>query len=252
MTGDGLSDLVRIRSGEVCFWPNQGYGNFGCKVVMANPPDFDFLDGFNQSLLRLVDINGTGTTDLLYLGGKNPTIYHNLSRNAWLDGKTIPSFPGMDATKDVQVVDILSRGTACLVWSSSLPSDLGRQLRYLDLMKEGKPYLLTTVDNNLGWVTQVEYLPSTHHYAMDQKAGRVWTSNLPFPVQCVSRSTSIDRISGNVFETTYTYHDGYFDGVEREFRGFGMAETRDTENFSDVSHLHGFQILIKHIIFLQL
>jgi RHS repeat-associated protein len=240
MTGDGLSDLVRIRSREVCFWPNQGYGNFGSKIVMANPPDFDFPDGFNQSLLRLVDINGTGTTDLLYLGGKNPTIYHNLSGNAWLDGKTIASFPGMDVTKDVQVVDILGRGTACLVWSSSLPSDLGRQLRYLDLMKEGKPYLLTTVDNNLGWVTQVEYLPSTHYYAMDQKAGRVWTSNLPFPVQCVSRSTSVDRISGNVFETTYTYHDGYFDGIEREFRGFGMVESRDTENFSDVSHLHGY------------
>ena len=26
MTGDGLSDIVRIRNGEVCYWPNRGYG----------------------------------------------------------------------------------------------------------------------------------------------------------------------------------------------------------------------------------
>ena len=34
MSGDGLSDLVRIRSGEVCYWPNLGYGRFGAKVTM--------------------------------------------------------------------------------------------------------------------------------------------------------------------------------------------------------------------------
>ena len=32
MSGDGLSDLVRIRNGEVCYWPNLGYGRFGPKV----------------------------------------------------------------------------------------------------------------------------------------------------------------------------------------------------------------------------
>jgi hypothetical protein len=26
MTGDGLGDLVRIRNGEICYWPNKGYG----------------------------------------------------------------------------------------------------------------------------------------------------------------------------------------------------------------------------------
>ena len=34
MSGDGLSDLVRIRNGEVCYWPNRGYGRFGAKVTM--------------------------------------------------------------------------------------------------------------------------------------------------------------------------------------------------------------------------
>ena len=32
MSGDGLSDLVRVRNGEVCYWPNLGYGRFGARV----------------------------------------------------------------------------------------------------------------------------------------------------------------------------------------------------------------------------
>ena len=38
MSGDGLSDLVRIRNGEVCYWPNLGYGRFGAKVTMDRSP----------------------------------------------------------------------------------------------------------------------------------------------------------------------------------------------------------------------
>ncbi len=29
MTGDGLSDLVSVEQGCVCYWPNTGYGKFG-------------------------------------------------------------------------------------------------------------------------------------------------------------------------------------------------------------------------------
>lgn len=38
LSGDGLTDLVRIRNGEVCYWPNLGYGRFGAKVTMDNAP----------------------------------------------------------------------------------------------------------------------------------------------------------------------------------------------------------------------
>ena len=36
----------------------------------------------------------------------------------------------------------------------------------------------------------------------------------------------------NRFVTRYAYHHGYFDGEEREFRGFGMVEQWDTEEFA--------------------
>ena len=44
-----------------------------------------------------------------------------------------------------------------------------------------------------------------------------------------SRSTT--QISGGRLTTEYRYHHGYWDGVEREFRGFGMVEQLDTETF---------------------
>ena len=63
MSGDGLTDLVRIRNGEVCYWPNLGYGRFGAKVTMDNAPWFDRPDLFDQQRIRLADIDGSGTTD---------------------------------------------------------------------------------------------------------------------------------------------------------------------------------------------
>ena len=47
VSGDGLTDLVRIRNGEVCYWPNLGYGRFGAKVTMDNAPLFDHPDAFD-------------------------------------------------------------------------------------------------------------------------------------------------------------------------------------------------------------
>ena len=51
----------------------------------------------------------------------------------------------------------------------------------------------------------------------------------------------IDHISKTKLVTTYKYHHGYFDGREREFRGFGRVDQFDTETFEDFtgSSLHG-------------
>ncbi len=51
----------------------------------------------------------------------------------------------------------------------------------------------------------------------------------------VERVETYDRISRNRFVTRYAYHHGYFDGDEREFRGFGMVEQLDTEEFAALS-----------------
>lgn len=68
MSGDGLTDLVCIRNGEICFWPNIGYGQFAPKITMDNVPWFENDDSFNPKSILLADVDGSGTTDILYLG----------------------------------------------------------------------------------------------------------------------------------------------------------------------------------------
>ena len=83
MSGDGLTDILRIRNGEVCYWPNLGYGRFGAKVTMDHAPWFDAPELFNQRRIVLADIDGSGTTDILYLSSEGVQVYLNQSGNSW-------------------------------------------------------------------------------------------------------------------------------------------------------------------------
>ncbi len=240
ISGDGLTDLVRIRNGEVCYWPNLGYGRFGMKVTMDNAPWFDAPDLFDQRRIRLADIDGSGVTDIIYLGSDGVQIYFNQSGNSWKEVQTLTQFPRIDDLSAVMAVDLLGNGTACLVWSSTLLGDARQPMRYIDLMGGQKPHLLIRTINNLGAETEVEYAPSTKFYVRDRRDGKPWITKIPFPVHVVERVITKDHISRNRFVTRYIYHHGYFDGIEREFRGFGMVEQFDTEEFDVLSDSDDF------------
>lgn len=232
MSGDGLTDIVRIRNGEICYWPNLGYGRFGKKVGMDNAPVFDSPDSFNPAYLRLADIDGSGTPDIIYLGKKKFTCWMNLSGNSFSTAPfEIDSFPEIHNRAKVTVTDLLGNGVACIVWSSPLAKDGHAPLRYIDLMNGKKPHVMVSYKNNLGKEVFLEYAPSTKFYIEDKLAGRPWTTKLHFPVHCISKTETRDRISGYRFVSSYKYHHGYYDHAEREFRGFGMVEQTDAEHF---------------------
>ena len=229
LSGDGLTDLARIRNGEVCYWPNLGYGRFGAKVSMDGSPWLDTPDGFDPARIRLTDIDGSGTTDIVYLHGSGVRLYFNRSGNSWSEARHLDIFPAVDELSSVVATDLLGNGTSCLVWFSPLPGENGRSLRYVDLMGGQKPHLLIRTDNNLGAETRLTYRSSTHFYLQDELEGRPWITRLPFPVQVVERIDTLDHITGNRFVTRYAYHHGFFDGVERELRGFAMVEQWDAD-----------------------
>lgn len=230
MSGDGLTDLVRIRNGDICYWPNRGYGRFGAKVTMDHAPHVDAPDLFDQRRLRLADIDGSGTTDVFYLGRDGVRFWFNQAGNSWSDTQQIDGFPATDSATSVDVVDLLGNGTACLVWSSSLPGDARRPMRYMDLMGGQKPHLLASVTNNMGTETRVQHAASTRFYLDDLAAGTPWITRLPFPVHVVEQVEMRDAVADTKLITRYAYHHGYFDGEEREFRGFGLVEQWDTES----------------------
>jgi RHS repeat-associated protein len=231
VSGDGLADLVRARNGEICYWPNLGHGRFGAEVVMDDAPLFDHPDRFDPRRLRPTDVDGTGPIDLIYLGGERVDVYLNRMGNGWAPKQSLAAFPPVDDVAAVTVADLFGRGTPCLVWSSALPGDSGRQVRYVDLMG-AKPHLLTRVRNNLGGETVVGYSTSTASYLADKAAGTPWATRLPFPVHVVEKVETYDHISRTRFVSRYRHHHGRFDGVEREFCGFALVEQEDTEQLA--------------------
>ena len=192
----------------------------------------DKPEHFNQQYIKLADIDGSGTTDLFYFGNGMVQYWFNQAGNSWSQGGTIHYFPPVDALSSVALIDITGKGTLSLVWSTKLPGREKQQLSYVDLMGE-KPHLLVEVNNHLGKVTRIKYVPSTQFYLEDKEKGNPWITKLSFPVQVLETVETIDEISGSRLTSRYRYHHGYFDGKEREFRGFGMVETIDTETFEE-------------------
>ncbi|MBS1598318.1 MAG: penicillin-insensitive murein endopeptidase [Bacteroidetes bacterium] len=230
MSGDGLTDIVRIRNGEVNYWPNLGFGKFGAKVGMDNAPLFDHEDLFDPSLLRLADIDGSGTTDIIYLGQNKLRIWLNKQGNSFTEQPVwINPFPDINKEIKISVADLLGTGLSCICWSSPLPNGKEAPLRYIDLMSSKKPHILTRYANNLGKEVILEYTPSTKFYVDDKLAGSPWVTKLHFPVQCLSKTTTYDRIRKTRLSTEYSYHHGYYDHAEREFRGFGRVDQKDSE-----------------------
>lgn len=232
MSGDGLVDIVRVRASDVCYWPNLGHGRFGAKVTLDGCPRFDTPDLFDPKRVQLADIDGSGPADIAYLGRDGVRLYFNQAGNGLSAATRLASLPPVDALSRATFVDLLGQGTATLVYSTPLPGPNARRVTYVDLMGGRKPHLLESVVNNLGAETRIAYVASTRFYLDDKAAGKPWLTRLPFPVQVVERVEHVDRVAKTRLVTTYSYHHGFFDGVEREFRGFARVEQRDAESFS--------------------
>ena len=232
MSGDGLSDIVRVGNGSISYWPNRGYGDFGPMVAMRNAPVFDRPDLFDPRRVRFADIDGTGTADIVYLSETGAVVYFNQAGNGWSTGTTVP-VPTANTLTSVRVADFLGTGTACIVWSSRNPADAQASLRYVDLLASTKPHLLVNVQNGLGGETKIAYAPSTRFYLQDRAAGRPWATRLPFVVQTVARVEMVDHVAATRSVSHYRYAHGFYDGVEREFRGFARVDHWDAEFVSD-------------------
>lgn len=232
MTGDGSLDLVQVQNGRVRYWPQIGRGTFGDEVLMDQPP---FLDAeFDTRRVRLVDLDGSGTADLVYIGAGEITYWSNASGNALVDEGVLSETPFIDDISSATIVDFLGDGTPCLVWSTPLASHSQAPIQFLQLTSGVKPRLLLSVDNSMGQVTNLVYSTSGTHYLRDKQSTRPWITKLPNHQTVVDEIELIDHIGGTRSVSQFEYHDGYFDGEERLFRGFGLVDQYDTEFLQDI------------------
>ena len=190
--------------------------------------------GSTQPVLRLADVDGSGTTDLIYLDGDGARIWLNQSGN-----RSPTPRPGDRRSPAVDIARRRSRSPTCSA-RHRLPglvvaaagATRSRPLRYIDLMGGGKPHLLAAGAATTSAPRRRSTTPrppgSTWRTG---RAARRGSPGCRSPCTWWNGSRRFDRVSRNRFVTRYAYHHGYFDGVEREFRGFGMVEQYDTEAY---------------------
>jgi hypothetical protein len=166
MNGDGIMDIVRIRLGDVRYWPGRGDGTFGtgamgCAsgtfttgyVQMEGSPWFSDPDGTG---LRIDDVNGDGTADLVQIRMNGIDVWYNIDGKSWGSRQIVPNTPPTTSlhVSRVRLVDMNGSGTIDILWGT------GNGYKYIDLSGGKRPWLLSRVENGLGKTTEVSYTTS--------------------------------------------------------------------------------------------
>ncbi len=228
LLGAGSAQRVCLVNGRIDCWPVLGYGRFAPAVTPANAPRV--AGGFDVTRVYLADLDGSGPADVIIAHADRLEIFINRSGNSFATAPLVLPLPAAYAAREqVSFADLFGTGTQCLIFSTDDP--VPRSWTY-DFCNGQKPYLLQSVDTGSGTTTRVTYGSSVGFYLDDKSAGRPWITTLPFPVQVVTRLERYDAISDTRQVSTYRYRHGYYDGVEREFRGFALVERQDAETLT--------------------
>lgn len=216
MDGDGINDLVLVRDGRVIVWAHNGNGDYDAGQPLLNPPTDVVSD---DSQIQVAELNGDGLGDLLVVSNRSVTYWLNLGDGSLSEPITLQNTPAYNANDTaLRIADMDGDGKDDLLFSS--PSGMS----YVDFSTGPQPFLLKSVDNGLGRTIHITYKSSIEDYVADWDANNPWEINLPFPVQVVNRVVVHDANSGDDYTIDYHYRDGYYDGIQKEFRGFVRSQ----------------------------
>lgn len=238
MNGDRMEDLVQVQDGYVAYFPGKGMGEFDAEVVMNHPPEGL---GSLASKLELSDLNNDGLADLILVGNETIRVWFNAADGGFKPETLFEGTPSTTGISAHRFADMDGDGFRDLLITNE---SAGNRYQYVTFNQGIHPNLLTSIHNGLGMETTIEYRSSTADYLADRDTGTPWNSKLPFPVQVVSRTVVKDNLSGQQYLTDYHYRDGYYDGQEKEFRGFGEVrkQERGGAGAPGLASLHGFDV----------
>jgi RHS repeat-associated protein len=225
LNGDRVPDIARITSSFVSITAGLGYGRFAAAISVPIP-DLT-LDDAQLSHASLIDINGDGLADLVIERAAPGELWYwlNLGNYSFSHRKIITGMPvaiGVNAA--TRWADLNGNGTVDLVYADSTATPRLQTVDIGQLINGGAtPNLLVRSANGIGRVTTLTYQSSTTCALADAAAGHPWPDAMPNPVQVLSSSTTSDSL-GHQYVTQFRYHDGYYDPVEKQFRGFASAE----------------------------
>jgi RHS repeat-associated protein len=216
MNGDGLLDAVLVRDGVVAYQLNLGHGRWSQIIEMQA------LTSTWEHDVSLVDVTGDGLADLVTVLVDRVLVAINRNGRRF-DLMTISSaqtveglLPERDSGTQVRFADMNGSGSTDIVWLEAT----GR-VRYLELFAT-RPHLLARVENGLGRVTTIRYGSSAEHLSRSGGPG-AWNHHLAIPMLTVDEIQQWEMAGGVPQVSRFQYRDGYYDGRERQFRGFGSV-----------------------------
>ena len=223
MNGDGYNDVVEVQgSGSMRFRINYGWGEFSewraASGVQIPASDLDKVD--------LEDLNGDGISDVVVVSSTQVRYAINRNGSAFDAFETITSsdiagdLPVRSEGDVVLYADMNANGSEDIVWF-----DASGEVKYLELFPV-RPNLLSRIDNGIGSIQKVSYTTSALQEASARADGSPWTRSLSLPMNIVESTDTFVTLTGDEDGqglhdvTRYTYRDGFYDGVEKQFRGF--------------------------------
>jgi len=240
MTGDGLPDVVQVRSGHVEYRMNLGHGRFADPIVMAGSPRLARRIGSGEQIL-LADVDGDGCSDLIRLLPDRLELYLNRSGQGFAPPQVIDVMPppfGGTAT----VVDFDGNGSAGLLYNSLRHGQVG----YVRVgwRRSAPAFGLVSVNNGNGLESEIGYRSAAQMALQDRDENRRWTTQLPFPLWVVESTIERDTVRGRTTEVRYRYHDGHYDPHFRRFQGFREVDKTEVGDESRASVLTRYRYLM--------
>ncbi len=219
MNGDGLLDVVRVQPSTISYKLNLGWGRWSDYVTIGGLP----ISETQVEQAELEDLNGDGLADLVVVAGEAVTIALNVNTTEFADAVVFESadvegiIPPRDSGTTVLYADMNANGSSDIVWISS-----NGRVQALDLFP-ARPNLMTRMTNNIGQVAEVTYTTSAVQMALDG-GWEAMRHRLPYPMNIVQKLNQYELVNELHEETEYRYHDGFYDGIEKAFRGFERVE----------------------------
>lgn len=226
--GDRVADIARVQATMIVAAAGLGYGRFAEPQFIPIPDTT--LNDEQIVKSKLTDINGDGLADLVLERAAPGTCWYwlNLGNHTFSERKAIVNLPAtVSQNVAVRWADLNGNGSTDLVYADSQAAPKIQVVEIGQLLTSGLELnALTRIDNGIGRVIHIDYAPSTRFALEDAAAGNPWPDRLPFPVTVVSGITVSDSL-GHEYRTEFRYHDGFYDSVEKQFRGFARVEQVD-------------------------
>ena len=186
--------------------------------------------------VRLMDANGDGLSDVVYVeSNQTVRVYLNAHGAAFAGPYRVPGTPvyrpGRTGSPTLlRIADVNGNGSADLVFIHRAGGLREDGVEYVDFIGGQKPGLLLVADNGIGLRSYLRYKPAVVDQIAAREAGHPWTSVSPVPMWVVSGIVDDIGLDLNLdgepdrYATTFRYRDPWYDGFEKQFRGFRFVQ----------------------------